>query len=163
MIDRRSGFTLLELLVVIILLGVLSSLLVGNFFTSLKKGRDGRRKADLEEIRKSLEMYYEDKRAYPTSIPSSSGFVFDGQFSDDVSGKVYMHKVPDDPMNGKNYLYVSDGQTYGLYTCLENTQQVLPYLSQDYDTFTCSTNCKEPDGTTNTPCIWGISDTNSTP
>jgi len=63
---NKKGFTLIELLVVIIVLGVLAALISGNFFTSLKKGRDAKRKADLEQIQRALEMYYEDKKAYPT-------------------------------------------------------------------------------------------------
>ncbi|KKP49563.1 MAG: hypothetical protein UR42_C0033G0004 [Candidatus Roizmanbacteria bacterium GW2011_GWA2_33_33] len=40
---NRKGFTLIELLIVIIILGVMASLITGNFFTSLKKGRDTKR------------------------------------------------------------------------------------------------------------------------
>ncbi|PIP15252.1 hypothetical protein COX47_00635, partial [Candidatus Roizmanbacteria bacterium CG23_combo_of_CG06-09_8_20_14_all_35_49] len=58
---NRKAFTLIELLLVIIILGVLATLIIGNFFTSLKKGRDARRKGDLEQIQRALEMYYEDK------------------------------------------------------------------------------------------------------
>ncbi|MBI3366655.1 type II secretion system protein [Candidatus Roizmanbacteria bacterium] len=160
---KVSGFTLIELLIVMIIFSVLAAMITGNFFTSLKKGRDARRKNDLEQVQKSLEMYYEDKKAYPTVIPGGgSGFVFGSQFSDSVSGKVYMYRVPNDPTSGKNYQYVSSGQTYDLYTCLENTEQELPYVSTNYGSFTCSVNCKKSDGSSTT-CIWGISDTNSNP
>ena len=54
---NKKGFTLIELLLVIIILGVLSALITGNFFTSLKKGRDAKRKADLEQTQRALEMY----------------------------------------------------------------------------------------------------------
>jgi type II secretion system protein G len=159
----KKGFTLIEILIVMIIFSVIAAMITGNFFTSLKKGRDARRKTDLEQIRKSLEMYYEDKRAYPTPIPGGgSGFVFGSAFSDPTNGKVYMYKTPNDPVSTKNYQYVSNGQTYGLYACLENTEQVLPYVSTNYGTFTCNVNCKKSDGSS-TSCIWGISDTNSTP
>ena len=124
----KPGFTLIELLVVIMILGILAVLISGNFFTSLKKGRDARRKADLEQTQRALEMYYEDKRAYPTQA-AGNGFVFNSEFSD--SGKIYMKKVPNDPVSGKDYKYVYDSTNdgYKLYACLENTQQVLPYSS----------------------------------
>ncbi len=156
---NKKGFTLIELLVVIIILGVLAALIIGNFFTSLKKGRDARRKADLEQIQKALELYYEDKRAYPTQAPDP-GFVFDAQFAD--SGKVYMNRVPTDPL-GTIYFYEApaDGSYYKLYACLENDQQMLPYLSSPAR-FTCNKNCKDKDNNT-VSCIWGISSTNINP
>lgn len=161
---NKKAFTLIELLVVIMILGILAALISGNFFTSLKKGRDARRKGDLEQIQRALEMYYEDKRAYPTTAPGS-GFVFGGDFS--VSGKVYMKKVPNDPVSGKNYEYDYDSVNgaYKLYTCLENTQQVLPYsvaLSPGGG-LSCNTNCFAQDGTTSITCIWGISSPNVNP
>ena len=69
---NRKAFTLIELLIVIIILGVLAALITGNFFTSLKKGRDAKRKADLEQVSRALEMYYEDKKAYPDSLTFGS-------------------------------------------------------------------------------------------
>lgn len=158
---KLSGFTLIELLIVMIIFSVLAAMITGSFFTSLKKGRDARRKADLGQIQKALEMYYEDNKSYPTSIS------FGGQLChpNGCSTKIYMQKVSDDPASpSKSYSYVQfgSGTGYGLYTCLENTEQVLPYVSTNYGSFTCSVNCKKSDGSS-TPCIWGISDTNSSP
>jgi len=157
---NKKGFTLIELLLVIIILGFLTSLIAGNFFTSLKKGRDARRKGDLEQIQRALEMYYEDNRAYPTQA-AGAGFVFGGDFSS--SEKTYMKKVPNDPIAGKNYKYETDsnGSYYKLYACLENDQQVLPYASNPND-FSCSNNCKDNLGNI-ISCIWGISSSNTSP
>lgn len=158
----QKSFTLIELLVVIVILGILASLLAGNFFTSLKKGRDARRKADLEQIRRALEIYYEDKHAYPTQAPGS-GFVFNQEFSDQSTGKVYMKKVSTDPTGLFGYKYESnsDGSYYKLYTCLENNQQVLPYLSNPAN-FSCTNYCKDQNNN-NVACIWGVSSPNTTP
>ncbi len=164
----RNGFTLLELMIVIVILGVLAALISGNFITSLEKGRDARRKEDLGQIQKALEMYYTDVKAYPTPIPGNVGFVFGSQFSyynGNSAVKTYMQTVPNDPITSDNYRYVSDGQSYALYACLESDQQILPYLSTSsrYGSFSCATQCFEPDGTTKTKCIWGISDAGSSP
>lgn len=160
--NNKKSFTLIELLVVIVILGILASLLAGNFFTSLKKGRDARRKADLEQVQRALEIYYEDKRAYPTQAPGS-GFVFNGEFSDQVNGKVYMKKVSTDPIGQNSYKYESDsnGSYYKLYACLENDQQILPYLSNPSN-FVCNIQCKDVDNN-NVACIWGVSSPNITP
>lgn len=132
---HRSGFTLLELLVVIILLGVLAALISGNFLSSLKKGRDARRKSDLESIQKSLEMYYEDKKAYPLdSGPSGLVLNTSTQITDSVSGKVYMYQVPKDPTSSYYYVYTyhasddvsGNGEGYELFSTLENSLDVGP-------------------------------------
>lgn len=161
---NKNGFTLLELLIVIVILGVLSALITGNFFTSLKKGRDAKRKADLEQITRALEMYYEDKRTYPTFA-----FPFGNKLCETVAcgvnEKVYMQKVPNDPISGKSYQYISaDGTSYSIYSCMENNLQVLPYNSLiGSPTITCTTQCDKQDLTGKLTCYWGVSSSNISP
>jgi len=154
----KKAFTLIELLIVIVILGVLAALITGNFFTSLKKGRDAKRKADLEQIQRALELYYEDKKAYPLT----TALIFGSALSDPVSGKVYMQKVPDDPISGKDYEYLStDGTDYKLFACLENNLQILPYESTGSN-LACG-NCRNPGDTADVECILGISSSNISP
>lgn len=157
---NKKGFTLIELLIVIIILGVLAALITGNFFTSLKKGRDTKRKADLEQVQRALEMYYEDNRVYPTT----AGLTFNSQLChpDGCNTKVYMQKVPNDPVSGKNYQYLSfDGTDYKIFACLENDQQMLPYLSTG-STLACG-GCQDIDGNPVASCIWGVASSNISP
>lgn len=161
----KKGFTLIELLIVIIILGVLAALITGNFFTSLKKGRDAKRKGDLEQIQRALEMYYEDKRTYPTFA-----FPFGGKFCETSlcasTEKVYMQKVPDDPVSGKDYEYLTtSGTDYKLFACLENNLQMLPYISSGYTTSTMTScgSCQDSDGADVSNCVWGISSSNISP
>jgi len=149
---NNVGFTLLELMIVIIILGVLAALISGNFITSLKKGRDARRKGDLEQIQRSLEMFYEDKKAYPASI------TFDAKFCENnpcgATDKVYMQKVPTDP-SGKNYRYCTNTSTnqYQLYAYLENSND-LKIISPSYLS-SCTADCPN--------CNYGIAGTDTTP
>ena len=158
-----KGFTLLELLIVIAILGVLAALLTGNFFTSLKKGRDAKRKGDLEQITRALEMYYEDKKTYPLT----ANLTFGSQLCETNpcgTTRVYMQKVPNDPISGKSYQYVSTGTDYKLYACLENNLQILPYNSlSGVPSITCTTSCQKQDLTGNLPCFWGVSSSNISP
>ena len=112
---RNNAFSLIELLIVIILLGILASLVSGNFLSSLKKGRDARRKADLQEVQKALELYYENNKQYPSSL------TFGGQLSD--ANKTYMQKLPTDPSSNCAYSYITDStnQTYYLLSTIENS------------------------------------------
>ncbi|MGB9706948.1 MAG: type IV pilin protein, partial [Microgenomates group bacterium] len=64
-IKPKFGFTLIELLVAVAILGILATVGLGSFQSSQMKGRDARRKSDLSQIQKALEMYYNDKGAYP--------------------------------------------------------------------------------------------------
>jgi len=163
---KSGGFTLLELLIAIIIFAVLSAMISGSFFLSLKKGRDSRRKTDLEQIQKAIEMFYEDQKAYPSFdiFATSNLKLCQTKIASDCgTEKTYMQKIPNDPFTNKTYAYVSSSnQTYGLYACLENTEQVLPTTSTNYGSFSCSVNCKDSAGAS-TPCIWGISDSNSLP
>lgn len=157
---NKKAFTLIELLIVIIILGVLAALITGNFFTSLKKGRDTKRKADLEQVQRALEMYYEDNNIYPVA----AAFAFNAQLChpDGCNTKIYMQKVPNDPVSGKEYEYLSvNGTNYKLFACLENDQQMLPYLSTE-STLTCG-GCQDIDGNPVASCIWGVASSNISP
>ena len=159
---NKKGFTLLELLIVIAILGVLAAMITGNFFTSLKKGRDAKRKGDLEQIQRALEMYYEDKKAYPVTADLDFGGKLCETILCAASEKVYMQKVPDDPISGKSYQYLSlTGTDYKLFACLENNLQILPYESTE-STLTCGV-CRNSANTADVNCIWGVSSTNISP
>lgn len=62
---HRNGFTLVELMVVIGLLGVLSLIGMTVYTTSQQRARDARRKTDMETLRQAVELYKADNNAYP--------------------------------------------------------------------------------------------------
>jgi len=120
-----QGFTLLELMLVIVILGVLVLLISGNFFTSLKKGRDARRKTDLKEIKNALELYYQDYGEYPEPTYMNFGSSFSR------GNKTYFQKLPQDPLEKCSYKYMrTDSQTYYLLSTIENSQDSGPGVSQ---------------------------------
>lgn len=130
----NKGFTLLELIVAMAIIAIVSGALWGNFFTSLSKGRDSRRKQDLDSIGKALELYYADNKAYPTSFPGGgTPFVHP-----DNSSVIYMQKIPADPAYpNATYCYptpdsgIADGIYYKLYANLENRNdpKIIPTVS----------------------------------
>ncbi len=63
--NTKRGFTLIEILVVIAIIGLLSSVVLASLATSRAKARDAKRIADLDEVKKALELYYDSNGGYP--------------------------------------------------------------------------------------------------
>jgi type II secretion system protein G len=61
----RAGFTLVELLVVIFIIGVLATLLVSNFQGIRQRARDSAKKTELNNLKTALRLYYNDYQKYP--------------------------------------------------------------------------------------------------
>jgi len=104
--QNNKGFTLIEMLVVIAIIGLLSSVVVIGLGGSRSKARDARRIADIQQIQNALEVGYTPASGYPTTIPAGA---------------------PTTDPQGNTYLYTSSGgESYKLGVCLENDQNPPP-------------------------------------
>lgn len=90
---KKNGFTLIELLVAMTIMAVLMGISLVSYQGSKKSARDGKRRADLEQIRSALEIYRSDCKTYPGAVVS--GAALEGAGS--CVGNTYMDKVPADP------------------------------------------------------------------
>lgn len=61
----QQGFTIIELLIVIAIIGILAGLVLNNFQGAQAKARDVQRKADINSINAKLEEYYNTNNGYP--------------------------------------------------------------------------------------------------
>lgn len=118
---KNKGFTLVEILVVMSIIGILMGLTLTAFLGARKTARDGQRKADLEQIRSALEMRRSDCGSYPVgSLSSGNDITGDGSSSTCLASTVYM-EIPNDPLSGAGRVYTYNGtaNSYTLCTALE--------------------------------------------
>jgi general secretion pathway protein G len=71
---NQLGFTMVELLVVITIIGVLTAAAASTYSTIQAKARDTRRRADIDEIRKAMELYYVGGTSTPYKAPIDTMF-----------------------------------------------------------------------------------------
>lgn len=118
-LKNKKGFTLIELLIVVAIIGVLSTLFINTTTINLKRGRDARRKSNLESIRSAIETYRSDCNKYPLAITFGGTLVGDGSTVNCLASNTYISAIPSDPTTGYSYLYASDGITYQICASLE--------------------------------------------
>ncbi len=70
---RARGFTIVELLIVIVVIGILAAISIVAYNGVAAKARDVQREQDVKTIAKALEMYYVDNGYYPASYCALSG------------------------------------------------------------------------------------------
>jgi len=136
-IRNQRGFTLLELLVVIVVIGILALLVIPNLTSAPKKARDVQRKTDLKAVQKGLEEYYVNNSAYPVATTycalSGGATTTATTCSTGTSGALtsgspaIMKTIPTDPLYTGNYVYSYTGTatTYTLKGCLENLNEAI--------------------------------------
>jgi len=105
-VNNKKGFTLIELLVVISIIGFLSTLAVVSLKNAREKARDTRRKADLTQIRKALDLYYDQYGYYPPSAGCGydcNGYSFSTSGGNWIAGlQEFLPKIPVDPINNSS-------------------------------------------------------------
>lgn len=70
---NQKGFTIIELLVVIVIIGILVALALPQLFAAQARGRDTDRKNDLKNIQQKLETYFNDNDFYPAEATDIDG------------------------------------------------------------------------------------------
>lgn len=120
-----AGFTLIELITALGVFAILAAaaMVVLDPVEQFNKSADTRRKADLAQVQKALEIYYQDFGRYPPAFQNRISL--DGTGNTDInwgeSFSPYMDVLPLDPKTAKNYAYWTDttGQSYALYASLD--------------------------------------------
>jgi general secretion pathway protein G len=85
----QSGFTLIELIVVVTIIGILAAVAISNVKWAQTKAREAALHHDLFEMRKAIDDYYADKQKYPESLHA-------------LLQEHYLRNLPPDPITGKS-------------------------------------------------------------
>jgi general secretion pathway protein G len=97
--DGEEGFTLVELMVVIVIIGLLATVVVINVMPATDKAALTKARADIATLEQGVEMYRLNKLTYPASGEGLQAVVAEG----------YVKRLPEDPW-GNPYQYVAPGR-----------------------------------------------------
>ncbi len=153
--NRNLGFTLIEILVVVAIIGMISAVVMVSLRTARAKGRDAKRKSDLVQLQKALELYQLNNNGYPLTGSGNScggnpntqsnkwGGLNSGTSLNQSSGAngwipnlapTYLLQLPVDPAAGSaswsGYNYCSDGSMYKIIDY--NTPESFPLAGDPF-------------------------------
>lgn len=108
---RKNGFTLLELMVVIVIIGLLSTVVILNVLPSRDQALVEKARADIALIEQALDLYRLDNLSYPSAADGLAALVAPPASLPDPAryrAGGYIRRLPDDPW-GKPYQYANPG------------------------------------------------------
>lgn len=92
---QDAGFTLIELMIVMAIIGVLAVVAIPSFVGALKQAREAVLKEDLHVLRTAIDSYTEDKQKAPQSL-------------DDLIQDGYLKAIPEDPITHSSTTWVTN-------------------------------------------------------
>ena len=93
--QSEAGFTLMELMIVMAIIGILATLAVPSFIGALRTAKEAVLKEDLHVLRAAIDSYTMDKQKAPQSL-------------DDLVQSGYLRSIPEDPMTKSTDTWVTD-------------------------------------------------------
>ncbi len=99
---KSAGFTLIELMIVMAIIGILATLAIPSYVAAVKHAREAVLREDLQTMRAAIDSYTMDKQKAPESL-------------DDLVQNGYLRAIPEDPMTHSTDTWVTD-QSQAMYS-----------------------------------------------
>lgn len=110
MYNKQQGFSLIEIMVVVVILGILAALVVPKIIDRPNEARIVKAKQDVLAIQNALELYKLDNGFYPSTDQSLLALIEKPTNSPiPKNWKIYLKNLPKDPW-GRDYLYLNPGE-----------------------------------------------------
>jgi len=113
--SSRSGFTMIEILVVSTIMIVLTAIGLVSYSQVSQNARNGKRKADLETIRQGLVLYRTDEGEYPATTSLTTAL-------STITGYLNATNIADPKAPEYNYTYSSNGAIFTVCAQLEPSE-----------------------------------------
>lgn len=112
---KKQGFTIIEILIVIAVVGSLATMIMINMSKAKAKSRDAKRYSDLSELVTATELYYDDMKKYPATVGNYDNLITNTSHAyivgDDLNDpnnkgmRDYLASFPQDPKGTGNFRY----------------------------------------------------------
>jgi prepilin-type N-terminal cleavage/methylation domain-containing protein len=128
--QTKRGFTLIELMIVLAIIGLLSTLAIVAVGSANRKARDIKRLGDLNRIQAHLDLFYTDQNTYPVGknvlLGTTNALCLNAQgWGPAGCSNPFMSKVPTPPDDAHPYVYTGSTSTYSITTELEGDMEGL--------------------------------------
>jgi len=127
--NNEHGFTLLELLIVMAIMGILVAIAAPNLKQSIIRAREAVLREDLFQMREALDQYYADNGKYPAALTDL--------INPQEHSKSYMRSIPKDPFtNAEDWIVVApEGSEEGAVFDVHSASPLLAVDGTPYNTW----------------------------
>lgn len=120
---NRHGFTLVEILIVVVILGILAAIVIPQFTSATEESRNNSLRMNLHRIRTQLQIYKQQHNAWPAlttfaeqlTMASNTAGVTAAPGTDGYEFGPYVTEIPANPRNGLNTVADTEVGTSGWY------------------------------------------------